>query len=234
MVMRILRELDLASESFFCLGLFNVPHRRQIAHCSQILFHICGRTSQYTWYNLARSRSDSKSTLWNLVRDNVLHYDRVPTIGASVTRQNIFIDLLKFSGFGKDSWIVKYFRFSWKLFMDLWIEPGFEIVFLTWQTFQKQFVLKISISASVGYLACSTTEMQANCNPSPFCNGAIAAKDACSHAFRNIFTCCFIPHCRLPFGWGVSDSRRLYSSNWTEVLQRFVSSWPEKRMVHQI
>ena len=47
-------------------------------------------------------------------------------------------------------------------------------------------------SASVGYLACSTTKMQANCNPSPFCNGAIAAKDACSHAFRNIFTCCFI------------------------------------------
>ena len=32
--------------------------------------------------------------------------------------------------------------------------------------------------------------MQANCYPSPFCNGAIAAKDACSHTFRNIFTCC--------------------------------------------
>ena len=79
------------------------------------------------------------------MRDNVLHCDRVPTTGVRVTRQNIFIDLRKFSGFGKDSWIVNYFRFSWKLFMDLWIEPGFEIVFLTWKTFQKQFVLKISI-----------------------------------------------------------------------------------------
>ena len=34
----------------------------RIAHCSQILFHIFGRTSQYPCYSLVRSRSDSKST----------------------------------------------------------------------------------------------------------------------------------------------------------------------------
>ena len=33
----------------------------------------------------------------------------------------------------------------WKLFVDLWIKPGFEIVFSIWQPFQKRFVLKISI-----------------------------------------------------------------------------------------
>ena len=35
----------------------------RIAHCSQILPHICGRTSQQTWYSLVRPRSDSKSTV---------------------------------------------------------------------------------------------------------------------------------------------------------------------------
>ena len=40
----------------------------------------------------------------------------------------VTLDLRKFSGFLKDYWIVNYFRFSWKLFEDLWIKPGFEIV----------------------------------------------------------------------------------------------------------
>ena len=33
----------------------------------------------------------------------------------------------------------------WKLFVDLWVKPGFEIGFSIWQPFQKRFVLKISI-----------------------------------------------------------------------------------------
>ena len=56
-----------------------------------------------------------------------------------------FSQLQKFPGFKKDSWIVKYFQFSWKLFLDLWIKPGFEIVFSIWQPFQKQFVSRIVI-----------------------------------------------------------------------------------------
>ena len=64
---------------------------------------------------------------------------------ARVTRQNTFLDLRKLSGLWKDSWIVNYFRFSWKLFVDLWIKPGFEIDFSIWQTFQKRFVQKMSI-----------------------------------------------------------------------------------------
>ena len=65
--------------------------------------------------------------------------------GASVTWQNIFLDLRTFSGLWKGSWIVNYFRFSWKLFVDLWIKPGFEIDFSIWQTSQNRFVWKISI-----------------------------------------------------------------------------------------
>ena len=65
--------------------------------------------------------------------------------GASVTWQNIFLDLRKFSGLQKDSWIVNYSRFSWKLFVDLWIKPGFKIDFSIWETSQKRFVWKISI-----------------------------------------------------------------------------------------
>ena len=65
---------------------------------------------------------------------------------AQVSRDKIFFSICeKFPGFRKDSWIVNYFQFSWKVFMDLWIKPGFEIVFSIWQPFQKQFVSKIVI-----------------------------------------------------------------------------------------
>ena len=66
------------------------------------------------------------------------------TTGASVTWQNIFLDLRKFFGFGKILGLRGIF-YSWKLFMDLWIKPGLEIDFSVWQTFQKRFVQKISI-----------------------------------------------------------------------------------------
>ena len=36
----------------------------------------------------------------------------------------------------------------WKLFVDLWIKPGFEIVFSIWQPFQKRFALGRSVSSS--------------------------------------------------------------------------------------
>ena len=108
---------DLSSDklynTFFCLGLFKVPHGWQSSSLlSQILFHICGRTSQYTWYSLVHSHSDSKLTQCNLVQHNELYRDKELTTGTSVTSQNIFLDLQKFSGFWKDSGTVNYFQFS--------------------------------------------------------------------------------------------------------------------------
>ena len=132
---------SLIWQTFFCLGLFKVLHRWQSSSLLlQILFHICGRTSQYTWYSLVHSHSDSKLTQCNLVQHNELYRDKELTTGTSVTWQNIFLDLQKFSGFWKDSGTVNYFQFSWELLMDLWIKPGFEIVFLIWKTFLKWFV----------------------------------------------------------------------------------------------
>ena len=63
---------------------------------------------------------------------------------AQVSRDNIFLDLRKFFGFGKILGLRGIF-YSWKLFMDLWIKAGLEIDFSVWQTFQKRFVQKISI-----------------------------------------------------------------------------------------
>ena len=77
--------------------------------------------------------------------------DKVLTTGTSVTWHNIFLDLRKFSGFWKDSWIVNYFWFSWRLLVDLRIKPGFKIVFSIWQSFQKRFFLKISILNIFGF-----------------------------------------------------------------------------------
>ena len=45
-----------------CSGFFDVPHWGQNSSLLTNSFHISGRTSQHTWYSLARSRSDSKST----------------------------------------------------------------------------------------------------------------------------------------------------------------------------
>ena len=108
--------------------MFHIEGR--IVHCSQILLQICSTTSHYTW---------------DLVRHNVLYRNKVPTTGASVTWQNIFLDLRKFPGSWKDSWIVNFLRFSLKLSVDLCTKPGFKIVFSIWQTFQKRFVQVISI-----------------------------------------------------------------------------------------
>ena len=55
------------------------------------------------------------------------------------------LHLRKFSGSWKDSWIVNYFLFSWRLLVDRRIKPGFDIVLSIWQPFQKRFFLKISI-----------------------------------------------------------------------------------------
>ena len=77
--------------------------------------------------------------------------DKLLTTGTSVTWHNIFLDLRKFSGFWKDSWIVNYFWFSWRLLVDLRIKPGFKIVFSIWQSFQKRFFLKISILNIFGF-----------------------------------------------------------------------------------
>ena len=132
---------SLIWQTFFCLGLFKVPHRWQSSSLlSQILFHIWGRTSQYTWYSLVHSHSDSKLTQCNLVQHDELYRDKELTTGTSVTWQNIFLNLQKFSGLWKDSWTVNYIQFSWELLVDLWIKPGFEIVFSIWKTFPKWFV----------------------------------------------------------------------------------------------
>ena len=79
---------DLSSDelynTFFCLGLFDVPHRRQnssllffcYSHCYSllliailiaILFQICSRTSQYTWYSLIRPRTGGLSSSCEMI-----------------------------------------------------------------------------------------------------------------------------------------------------------------------
>ena len=102
--------------------------------------------------NILHSLSDERSaTEYYLERG--FHYDTTvqvlakhhSTAAHKCHMTKYFSQLQKFSGFKKDSWIVKYFQFSWKLFLDLWIKPGFEIVFSIWQPFQKQFVSRIVI-----------------------------------------------------------------------------------------
>ena len=98
---------DLSSDelynTFFWLGLFKVPHGWQSSSLlSQILFHICNRTSRYTWYSLVHSHSDSKSSQCNLVKHYVLYRDKELTTGREVSRDKIFFSICKnFLDFGK-------------------------------------------------------------------------------------------------------------------------------------
>ena len=119
---------------------------------NELYCHQSGTWNRPEKKNMLHSLSDERSaTEYYLERG--FHYDTTvqvlakhhSTAAHKCHTTKYFSQLQKFSGFKKDSWIVKYFQFSWKLFLDLWIKPGFEIVFSIWQPFQKQFVSRIVI-----------------------------------------------------------------------------------------
>ena len=51
--------------SVWVSSMFHIDGR--IAHCSQILFQICSRTSQYTWYSLIRPRTGGLSSSCEMI-----------------------------------------------------------------------------------------------------------------------------------------------------------------------